>query len=838
MTAVNSLKTLLVLVVLLGETYASVEPNPIGPCKENCSEHKVHIAAGQPNGTYYAVGKALTQALREDPDFLVEDANSIGFVITQGSVDNLARVTDSNDPNYWLGIVQSDVLDFHYGRKEYAEFKVVGALYSEPVYVLVRRKLRLSSIEDLRLKKVAVGLTKSGTQHTSKTILGIFGISLDEVSFDDAKLRKTESYDEIANLLAQEEIDAAFLVSAWIPKRIYECIATDNEAYIHEIGRNDLVKIASTDPRLYRLLEVDDPSDKDEFLTIAVTSVLIAEPNMPEGIVRKLAEQLCKDKDERSFRDHLEGSQRPLTGPTELNWVKYPYMLYGATNSRLFHDEAFGYYEDNASLSERICFLGLPPGVSAAFLVVLTIAVAVIVIYGKWLWKHLCGWITGTERHDVRILLTLLCAAIVLGIVCVGLYLSFSDMRGRSIWFPLVLLVVCIAPVILPAVLTGKWSKWKGWLGRNTWVIWLWCYLFCICVAYFFLVTFESDVGNPDIMGSPRDLTNILRDVFRLDEVLCVTNNGKVAKAGMYIVSMFFGITMLGKMLVHYVDEKIREAFKMVPTNSSGHVVICGGTAKKIEGVVRVLRSGSIEKRRLVIVTLAEEQSLDGLSDEYDDVHVVPKNPASKEVLKSKKVNISDASRILILADDKRSLEPDGISLLTLLSVKRVLMEDRNKVKPDIIVELWKPDEDIEKHMTEQGGAKNVISCLDIEHKLLAQGVVTPEAVDFVREILTVEKTSNEVYVLEIPGINRFLEGIEGDGIKDEGGRAFSKFTERVLKWYAQKQENMLNPITIVGVRSEGKPYINPTNSKLSEIKDKIDAAVVLAREKPTVPTV
>lgn len=166
-------------------------------------------------------------------------------------------------------------------------------------------------------------------------------------------------------------------------------------------------------------------------------------------------------------------------------------------------------------------------------------------------------------------------------------------------------------------------------------------------------------------------------------------------------------------------------------------------------------------------------------------------------------------------------------------------MESGKTKKLEIIVELRRKDKDLVEHMKEQLKTLKitlkVISCSDIEYKLLAQGAVTPESVYFIEEILTAEKKSNEVYILELSDVNKLLTDIKGDLEEKEGKCTFQKFAEMILKEYARKKANRRCPITIVGVRCGEKLHINPMDTEFSKIeeKEKIDAAVVLARKQP-----
>jgi len=689
----NCFNTCLTLVGLLVTVCTSAEAQTIT------------IATGQTTGTYYKVGQALS-----DGD------SSIKVIPTNGSIENLKGVEAGT---YEFGIVQSDILYYFREQKDHRRAKVIGTIYREPVYILIRNKLRLSKIDELRGKKVAIGLQGSGTRHTSETILGIFGMSLDELKPSEL------TYNEIANSLTKETIDAVFIVNLRIPDPI-EPLIKNNSVYCLKIGRSDLTKIASAHSNLYTLLSVIDPKAINKrFLTISVTSVLIANPATDKDIVLNLTERLS-DKSFRSSK-FFENYQ--------LYWEPYPFLLYREIGKPdLFHKAALGYYANK------------------------------------------------------------------------NLFIKYRLGSVVSFWFPFSLLLLPILLIV--------YKRTRLIIQSDSWVWITYTLLAIIGVGYFFLYLFESNIGNPDVTGSPTDLLKMFLLVFQTGEVFCVTSAGTMIKTVMLVASGVFVAMMTAKVAAYFVGQKILEVFKMVPKKNklSEHVVICNWTSK-IEGVIRELRSGFVEKRVIIVLTQPTRQTSDKLPDtpEYDDVYTIIGNPGDDKYLQ--RANIPDAHAILILADDERSDNPDATSLMTLLSVRKVLPIDGNiQKRPHIVTEVLNPV--FTNHMYE-AGADEVISYSNIAHKLLAQAIITPGAIGFMREILTATDDSNEIYILSIP--------------EEYEGLTFQELSHKIYNKYSTTS----NPLTLVGIRSKGQLHINPKNEQFSKINAG-DEAVVLAWMKPT----
>lgn len=788
--AVNS-HVWFILFWLLVAAHSNAEAKELLHCPNGCSEHQIHIATGQKGGMYYKLGQFLTQSLRKDPNFLEAEPSSVGFIPTNGAIDNL-RGVDNDD--YSFGIVQSDVLRYYRdpnspGPNRLSQAAGVGAIYREPVYILVRNKLCLSDIQGLRGKKVAIGPRESGTRFTSEVILGMFGITLNELKPQYIK------YEETAAAFKKETIDAAIVVIANLPLRLEELI--DEYVYILKMDRSDLTKIASARPHLYQLIDVPDPATKKEFTTISVTSVLIADPSKKDSetvhIFAELLWKICKGRN-KSGRETDEYKQLHAQDPNLVRLlVDFPFVLYGERNNRdRFHEAAYTYYED--------------PNLIRAY------------------------------KKDKRKQYAL----------PVGL---------------LVPLLVFIVPLLIQKPRLIALHKWARWIRASVPACGIMCFFLAVGISlYIGICSFELGVENPDITGSPKDLLNMFLFVSKLGEIFCVTTGGRVLRRIASIVGPAFGISMLLKISGPWLWEKIREALKMIPDKSYEHVVICNWTTKT-KTIVEELRSPVVKWKRIIVIARPTQEPPDQ-SELPKDVWILPGNPADEDILRGKKANILDADTVLILADDKESGEPDARSVLILHSVRNVLegkrkqaeveasrvpigyekttnniqeaqSEDQKMLKgrqrPNIIVEVTKPD--FEGPMRRQGADETVPSA-EITAKLLARavGMRKVRVIEFIRKILTSERVSNEVYGLEIGDEirSKILENCRKRTGKGEC--TFSDLAYEIAERYKKKHKD---PITIVGVRSEGKDYINPKDKKFIEIKETINTAIVIAWEQP-----
>ena len=183
-------------------TYQFVEPAP---------PDQLTLATGDPEGVYHRVGLSLQAA------FAKEDIR-LELVNTQGSVDNIAQLgAGSVDAAF----VQSGIADENWR----SDIEGLASLYYEPVWLFTYGGERITRLDELAGRRVAIGREGSGTRAVALHLLKDTGLH-DDV--DTLPMSATEA----AGALIRGDIDAAFFITA------------EDTAIIESLLGSDQVKLA------------------------------------------------------------------------------------------------------------------------------------------------------------------------------------------------------------------------------------------------------------------------------------------------------------------------------------------------------------------------------------------------------------------------------------------------------------------------------------------------------------------------------------------------------------------------------------------------------------------
>ncbi|AZL84545.1 TAXI family TRAP transporter solute-binding subunit [Aliivibrio salmonicida] len=161
------------------------------------------IGTGGQSGIYYPFGGALAKVWSEH----VPDVNAKAEV-TAASVENTIKVVRGD---MIAGIAMGNVvLDAYNGKGKFPKKMPVNtlfALYPNLVHTLTLEKSGITSLSQLKGKRVSLGAPASGTAVTSAALLESLGIDVKK-DIDAVYL----NYSETTNALANGQIDAGFIV--------------------------------------------------------------------------------------------------------------------------------------------------------------------------------------------------------------------------------------------------------------------------------------------------------------------------------------------------------------------------------------------------------------------------------------------------------------------------------------------------------------------------------------------------------------------------------------------------------------------------------------------------
>jgi TRAP transporter TAXI family solute receptor len=140
------------------------------PLGEEPPNGTITFSTGSPHGVYQKYGSLLRKALKRDmPDL------DVRLQLSNGSQKNVARVATGTAD---FTIAAADAVETYRedGGPGASELRGVARLYDDYVQIVVPRGSDVESVEDLRGKRVAIGLPDSGVRLIATQVLETAGI--------------------------------------------------------------------------------------------------------------------------------------------------------------------------------------------------------------------------------------------------------------------------------------------------------------------------------------------------------------------------------------------------------------------------------------------------------------------------------------------------------------------------------------------------------------------------------------------------------------------------------------------------------------------------------------
>ena len=157
------------------------------------------IATGEKTGNYYKVGLELNQKLFD---------GKANVITTSGSVENMLLIAEKKAD---VAIVQSDALAMldifykQYNKKASDLVEILNEAYEETLHIIVNKKSKINTIEDLNGKTMVCGGKKSGNSVTAAYVEQNYNIEFGKT----LELSIKEGLD----LLEKGKIDVVFYVT-------------------------------------------------------------------------------------------------------------------------------------------------------------------------------------------------------------------------------------------------------------------------------------------------------------------------------------------------------------------------------------------------------------------------------------------------------------------------------------------------------------------------------------------------------------------------------------------------------------------------------------------------
>ncbi|MGY6708482.1 MAG: TAXI family TRAP transporter solute-binding subunit [Rhizobiaceae bacterium] len=185
---------------------------------------QISVATGGVAGVYYPLGGAMAEAWSAEVDGLTATAESTG-----ASVVNV-RLIQGDEAE--IAMVQNDIAYYAFNGDEMFEGEALdknlglAMLYPEVIQIVTLQDRDISTVDDLAGMRVAVGAPGSGTEANARQILGVHGITYDDIS------EQFLPFGEAVDALRDGNIDAAFLTAGIPTAAVIDLDATHDFALV------------------------------------------------------------------------------------------------------------------------------------------------------------------------------------------------------------------------------------------------------------------------------------------------------------------------------------------------------------------------------------------------------------------------------------------------------------------------------------------------------------------------------------------------------------------------------------------------------------------------------
>ena len=249
------------------------------------------IATGGTGGVYYPYGGGLAEVINR----YVEGYSAVAEA-TGASEENVALVFQGDSD---IAFALADTVFQAYSGtgafegREIASLRALASIYPNAVHIVTLGNTDITSLADLRGKRVSLGAPGSGTTISAEALLGANGISLDELQVQRL------DFNETAAALRDGQIDAGFL-SVGPPTSSILDLAATRDVVLVPLTEAEIEAAQAVDPAYapYTMRAGTYPGQDEDVLALSTPNVLIVNEDMDEELAYSVVKALYEHVDE------------------------------------------------------------------------------------------------------------------------------------------------------------------------------------------------------------------------------------------------------------------------------------------------------------------------------------------------------------------------------------------------------------------------------------------------------------------------------------------------------------------------------------------------------------
>ena len=250
-------------------------------------EQNLIFGTGGTSGSYYPIGGALKRVF--------EDSDAIGDVQVVSTGASVANIQNIQDGLNQVAIVMSDVAyDAVEGTGQFegnkVDLKAIAGLYPNVVQLVATADSGITSVADMKGKRIGVGAVGSGVEQSAQKVLEAAGLSYDDL----ARVSNTGYADSVTDM-SNGNLDAAFFTSG-VPNSSITGLMQTNDVVFVPVEGDVAAKLLEAYP-YYETYEIPAGQDDKYALenavqTVAIRNMLVVPGSLDNAVAEQLAERL------------------------------------------------------------------------------------------------------------------------------------------------------------------------------------------------------------------------------------------------------------------------------------------------------------------------------------------------------------------------------------------------------------------------------------------------------------------------------------------------------------------------------------------------------------------
>ena len=251
---------------------------------------ELRIGTASQGGAFYPVGQAISTLVGKHSDGL-----TMVPVVTQGSVQN-PRLVNSGEVDVAITNNNLSVLANKgvgpYKKGGAMNLQALGSLHFSVLHMMTLDGSDINAIPDLKGKRVAVGPAGGGTIPFLTQVLGLHGLSMDDIT------PSFLSYSDGFSQLADGNVDAAFALSGYPAGAVMQAQANTKLKYI-PLSDEKMAEALQKYPNYNNVVIPADAYNTDgDGSLLGVNNMLIVDAGMDEETAFQITKAIYENIDE------------------------------------------------------------------------------------------------------------------------------------------------------------------------------------------------------------------------------------------------------------------------------------------------------------------------------------------------------------------------------------------------------------------------------------------------------------------------------------------------------------------------------------------------------------